>query len=995
MSERWERLDELFHAALARDRPARGEFLAEACRDDDTLRAEVESLLRNADSAEQFLESPVQDPTESLVGRQLGAYRIEALIGSGGMGDVYRARDMRLHRTVALKLLPSGLLSHDERLRRFEQEARAASALNHPNVVTIHEIGDMDGVHFIAQEFIGGQTLRQRMAQSGMSLRETLDVAKQMATALAAAHAAGVIHRDIKPENVMLRADGYVKVLDFGLAKLSVAASAAVFSSESNVGSVPTHSGMILGTIRYMSPEQARGQRVDARSDLFSLGVVLYEMIAGRPPFTGGTGSDVLAAILEREPVPVAQLASVTPALERIVGKCLRKDPEERYQSASDFLRDLESVALPSERAVPALVSSAGRGRRLAVAAVLLAVVASAVFLYQRPGPAITDQDTILLTDFVNTTGDAAFDGGTLKQGLAIQLRQTPFLNVAHDEAVRSALTMMDRSPDDSVTRPIGREICLRQGMKALVEGRIARLGTHYAVTLEAVEAQSGGVIAVEQVQAEDREHVLQALGRAATGLRRKLGESLNTLQKYDVPPEQATTSSLEALKAYSMGMQHLNSENGRAAYPLFVRAIALDSRFAAAYDWAAWACAISGCPMGPAHFAEQTFALRDRGTEREKISAVATYHHFVTADLDEENRQCEIWKQLYRNDWIPHACLAFNYLFPLGRFDDVVAEGHEIIRRSPNVAQGYRFLAPGLMHLNRFDEAAGVLDEARARHLDNIFTRAVRFETAFARHDNEGMELALAEISKHDSGRLALVWRARVATRQGRWREGRELYLRTRPPAAASSVTPPVPTIEAVQQAALLGFCRTIADEVPRMLNPRILAAWRRYTPAVTHDGSLCGDPDDAQRFVDTLVARFPRSTVARRVSLPLHRAAIALAQNRAEQAIEILRVAAPTDSGIFDVPYLRGQAYLRLGRATDATMQFRTILDHRGWQPTSLYYPLAHLGLARAAALAGDAVTARRAFEDLFAMWKDADSDLPVLVEAQKEYKRLLGRS
>src|SRR5437588_618555 len=631
--EHWQQVKEVLNAALGRDPHERAAFISKACRGNESLRHEVESLIISHGEAGSFIEEPAfnvnaemfaGEQTESLAGRSFGPYEILSQLGAGGMGDVYLAQDGRLGRKVALKLLPSHFTSDADRLRRFQQEARAASALNHPNILTIHEIGEIDGQPFIATEFIDGQTLREHTAKAVMKLEEALDVAAQVASALAAAHQAGIVHRDIKPENIMIRHDGFVKVLDFGLVKLTE--KGATDSEASTL--VNTDAGVVMGTARYMSPEQARGKKVDARTDIWSLGVVTYEMVTGHAPFEGGTPSDVLSLILQREPAPLVRYAPEVPTeLERIIRKALHKDREERYQTVKDFLIDLKNLrrelqfkaeldrsASPnrSDEAVASMsqavagtakqpavqtslvetahpTSSAEyivseikhhkRGAVLTLAALAVAAALSIYFYSHRAQP-LTENDTILLADFVNTTGDEVFDGA-LKQALAVQLGQSPFLNIFPEQRVLETLRYMARSPDERVTKEIAREICQRQGIKALLTGSIGSLGSHYVITLETLNSQTGDALAREQVEAESKEQVISKLGEAATKLREKLGESLSSIQKFDTPLAQATTSSLEALKAYSSGRAQQISAKHRDAIPFFKRAIELDSNFA------------------------------------------------------------------------------------------------------------------------------------------------------------------------------------------------------------------------------------------------------------------------------------------------------------------------------------------------------------------------------------------------------------------------------
>src|SRR5258706_4037695 len=500
-------------------------------------------------------------------GTEIGHYRIISALGAGGMGEVYLATDIELDRTVAIKILPERLASDQQRLQRFIQEAKAASALNHPHILTIYEIGTAGEARFIATEFIDGDTLRQRMNQ-GLKLLDVLEFAGQTAGALAAAHAAGIVHRDIKPENIMVRRDGYVKVLDFGLAKLTEPKNSTADTEASTRAMVNTDAGTVMGTANYMSPEQAKGVLVDERTDLWSLGALLYEMTTGHLPFAGETPTETISLILQKEPPPLTRYATDVPEeLERIVEKAITKDLDERYQTAKDLLNDLRhlkrklEVGAEIDRTVPpelrasvgtnsgvgaSTVSGASptgtiseahrsssaeyivngikqhrKGAAIAAGALLVVFATVSIFYFARSTPALTEKDTVLLTDLVNTTGEPVFDG-TLKQALAVQLGQSPYLNIFADDRVNESLRFMGKGPNERITKNIAKEICQRQGIKAMIVGSIAALGSHYVVTLEAVNANEGDSLAREQVEAESKEQVLTSLGKAATQLREK-----------------------------------------------------------------------------------------------------------------------------------------------------------------------------------------------------------------------------------------------------------------------------------------------------------------------------------------------------------------------------------------------------------------------------------------------------------------------------------------
>ncbi|MBC7930199.1 MAG: protein kinase, partial [Rubrivivax sp.] len=694
---------------------------------------------------------------------RLGRYEIRSQIGAGGMGEVYLAHDTRLRRPVALKLLPAKYTADRGRLQRFEQEACAASALNHPNILTVYEFGVENDTHFIAAEYVDGVTLRQKLREAKMRLGDALDAAHQAAFALTAAHAAGVVHRDIKPENIMLRRDHVVKVLDFGLAKLVETEDPAGVDTEAQTRAlVKTEPGVVMGTAQYMSPEQARGLETDARTDVWSLGVVLYEMIAGREPFEGATKSHVIVSILEHEPAPLARFAPDAPAeLQRIVRKCLTKARDERYQTARDLMIDLKNLGreldLQSElerstaphstdaprtqtgrgaptqtfdRASSAATGETGarhtssaeyvvteikrhkKGAILIAALATVAIAASILFLHFRSARALTEKDTILLTDFVNTTGDSVFDG-TLKQALAVQLGQSPFLNIFSEDRVRGALRFMGRSSDERVTRDVGREICQRQGLKAMLVGSIASLGNHYVITLEAINVQTGDAIAREQAEAENKEQVLHALGEAAMKLREKLGESLQSIQKFDARIEQATTSSLEAFKAFSLGVEQQLKGKYLEAIPFLKRATEIDPNFALAYARMASMYYNSRQYDLAAEASQKAFELRDRVSELERLYISAGYYDNVTGELEKYLETLELWKRTYPRDASPHNNLAVKYN-ELGLFDKALEAAPEAIRLNPSSASCYSLLDYDFLGLNSFDEDKEIIGQAQ-----------------------------------------------------------------------------------------------------------------------------------------------------------------------------------------------------------------------------------------------------------------------------------------
>jgi serine/threonine protein kinase/Flp pilus assembly protein TadD len=990
---RWEQIKELYHAALERPAAERAAWLSTACAGDEELRCEASALLAAHAQAPDFLAVPARElvakamapePASALLLRQLAHYEILAPLGAGGMGEVWQAYDMQLKRQVALKLLPARFTTDAERVRRFELEAHATSALNHPNIITIHEIGEVENTHFIVTEYVAGETLRQRMMdapQQRMTASEAIDLAVQIAAALAAAHEAGITHRDIKPENVMVRRDGIVKVLDFGLAKLTEEGQGDKGTRGQGENSLVSLSpppplssiGVVMGTPRYMSPEQARGEKVDVRTDLFSLGVMLYEMIAGCAPFADATANETIAAILRDEALPLTHHAPAAPIeLERIVSQALRKERADRYQTAGALLADLKELK-----------------QRLELAAKLGTVLPPASGSQNIPPEGgTTNKDLILLADFENKTGDAVFDG-TLRQGLAIQLRQSPFLSLFPEERVRHTLRLMRRSPEERVTARIAQEICLRHNLKALIAGSIAPLGSHYVITLEALHGQTGFTLETEQVEAKSKERVLRALSQAASRLRAKLGESLSSIQQFDKEMEETTTEKLEAFQAYSLGYEQTLSGRLMDAIQLYRRAVELDPDFSYAWSMLAIHHSVIGRPGLAAEYAEKAYALKDRVSDYEQLQVTFRYHYNFTGDMHKALDAAILFKRIYpRTSTAPIDLLVAYDL--LGRHDLAVAEGREAVRLNPNFAPAYFYLGRSLLRANRFAEAKAIFQQALDQKFDLPNIHAALYQIACAEGDAAGMQQQLNWAQGRPDEFVALDWQAGAAACAGQWRKARE-FARRAIDLTGRGDTKELAARYAVEQAlrgAVLEDCQQAQADAAQGLQ---LASGRASLPRAALALALCGEAQQVTLLLDELSNRYPEDTVINSIWLPTIRAALELQGGNAAQAIDQLQTTRSYEAAAeFWPQHLRGLAYLKLGRGTESAAEFQKILGRRGHAPLSPLYPLAHLGLARATALTDDLARSRQAYEDFFAAWKDADADLPILRAAKRESER-----
>jgi len=1007
--ERWKQVESLFQSVVDRPAAERDAYLRDACAADSELEREVRSMLSSERRAEGVLDqSPIlHDPTEEVrnlpSGMSISHYRIVERLGAGGMGVVYKAEDTRLRRPVALKFLSEDLARDPRALSRFEREARAASALNHPHICTIYAVEQHEGQPVIVMELLEGETLKQRIGKRSLSTDQLIEIAAQIADALDSAHSAGIIHRDIKPANILITKRGDAKILDFGLAKVSSLLEQITGPADTGGPTRTledlTDTGSALGTVSYMSPEQIRAQPLDSRTDLFSFGVVLYEAATGVLPFPGDTTGVVFSAILNATPAPPAQLNPKLPReLVRIIQKCLEKDRELRYQHAAEIRTDLQRLKRdtePGRMPVPVPATSPWRG--IIPAALVLLAIAAAAFFYLRPTAKLKEKDSVVLAEFTNSTGETVFDE-TLRQGLVAQLQQSTFLSVIPDDQMQRVLKQMGRPDSTRLTIDVAREICQRTGSAAVLDGSLAPLGTQYLLRIAARNCETGSLLGEEHAQAATREDILNVMTRLSAALRNRVGESLSAIQQHNTPLPEETSSSLEALRSYAMAMKSLATRGEVAGIHELERAVQIDPNFGMAHATLALHRSFMGDSDAAAVSAAKAYSLRDRVSETERFFIDSIYYAQNKGNLEKAIEVCQDWARVYPRDMHPHG-FASDALGHIAKYDDAGTQAQAMIDLDPHFSVGYNLLSWSYLNRNDLAKAEATLNRAenlKLFHPDFLIQRVI---IEIIRKDQTAMEQITAGLQASEIDDIVVDLQSFGLAYFGRLQEARAKSLLAEHLAQQQGIPARVALLKAGEAVREILFGN--AAEARKLATSALTSNGREMEFGAAFALALTGDSSRIPALLENWKTRFDEDSAVKVFYAPTLAALDALNHNQPAKALEELKaniyelgsppsLVAGFYGGLYPI-YVRGLANLKSNNPAKAVDDFKLIIDHPGLTLTDPVGAIAHVQLARAYAAAKDTANAKNSYQAFLDLWQRADTDIPILIQARSELKAL----